>query len=210
MTESENNFQVSLFVIPHLFMDDLYQPIPTRRRFSKIDCHGRSSLFATFLRPIRSIHSGVWTSPTPSCKTLPSKHLWTCPQVWHGSFLVPPYCMTEGTCVWMRFAIVVPCRWCLSCFVAFIARMRLAAFLMAIPVRTRSWNTWVGLRHPDMVNMALFMLTPTLTCGVLLQTVTCIQAAEKTRAWVEFRNVITHAASPCCTSEARINDTQYM
>ena len=34
------------------------------------------------------------------------------------------------------------------------------------------------------------MLTSTLTCGVLLQTVTLIQAAEKIRVWVELRNVI--------------------
>ena len=93
----------------------------------------------------------------------------------------------------MRFVVVVPCRWRQSCFVAFIASMRLAAFLRVIPVRTRSWNTSVGLRHPDIVNMALFMLTSTLTCGVLLQTVTRIQAADKTRAWVEFRNVIAQS-----------------
>ena len=150
-----------------------------------------TSLFTTFIGRIGSIHSGVWKSPTPSCRTLPSKHLWTCPQGWHGSFLVQPYCMTEGTWVGMRFVLVVPCRWFQSCFVAFIPMMRMAAFLMAIPVRTRSWNTWVGLRHPGIVHMALLMLTSTLTCGVLLQTVTRIQAAEKTRAWVENRNVIT-------------------
>ena len=39
--------------------------------------------------------------------------------------------------------------------------------------------------------MALLMLTSTLMCGVLLQTVTRILAAEKTRAWVEFHRVIT-------------------
>ena len=62
--------------------------------------------------------------------------------------------------------------------------------IRAIPVRTRSWNTWVDLTHPDIIHMTLLMLTSTLTCGVLLQTVTRIQAAEKTRACVEFRNVI--------------------
>ncbi len=43
----------------------------------------------------------------------------------------------------------------------------------------------------DIVHMAMLMLTSTLTCGVLLQTVTRIKAAEKTRAWVDIRNVIT-------------------
>ena len=46
------------------------------------------------------------------------------------------------------------------------------------------------MRHPDIVHMTLF-----LTCGVLFQTVTRIEAAEKTRAWVEFRNV----TSTSCT-----------
>ena len=39
----------------------------------------------------------------------------------------------------------------------------------------------------------MLMLTSTLTCGVLLQTVTRIQATEKTRAWVEYRNVLTQS-----------------
>ena len=41
---------------------------------------------------------------------------------------------------------------------------------------------------PDIVHMALLMLTSTMMCGVLLQTVTRIQAAEKIRDWVEIRN----------------------
>ena len=93
----------------------------------------------------------------------------------------------------MHFVIVVTCLWCRSCFVASIVRMSMAAFLgypAGQPLLGLGAETRELVEGPDIVHMTLVMLTSTLTCGVLLQTGTRIKAAEKTRAWVKFRNVI--------------------
>ena len=64
---------------------------------------------------------------------------------------------------------------CQSSFTAFRAKARVAAFRLrpagAIPAKTGSWNTGVGLRQPDMVCRELLIATSTFfTCGLLLQT----------------------------------------
>ena len=84
---------------------------------------------------------------------------------------------------------VVSRRTCQSCFTAFRANARVAAFYLtptgAIPAKTGSCNTGVGWRQPDMVLREL--------CGLLLQTWAQYSAAGNTRACVEIRSVLTEA-----------------
>ena len=64
----------------------------------------------------------------------------------------------------------------------------------AIPAKTGSWNTGVGLRQPDMVRRELLIATSTFfTCGLLLQTGAQYSAAGNTRACVEIRSVLAEA-----------------
>ena len=61
-----------------------------------------------------------------------------------------------------------------SCLTAFRAKARVAAFRLrsegAIPAKTGSCNTGVGLRQPDMVHRELLIATSTFfTCGLLFQ-----------------------------------------
>ena len=87
---------------------------------------------------------------------------------------------------------------CQSSFTAFRAKARVAAFRLrpagAIPAKTGSWNTGVGLRQPDMVRRELLIATSTFfTCGLLLQTGAQYSAAGNTRACVEIRSVLAEA-----------------
>ena len=101
---------------------------------------------------------------------------------------------------------VVSCRMCQSYFTAFRAKARVAAFRLrptgAIPAKTGSWNTGVGLRQPDMVRRELLIATSTFfTCGLLLQTGAQYSAAGNTRACVEIRSVLAEAPHAGCTSK---------
>ena len=121
------------------------------------------------------------------CRTLPSKHLWTCHQGMTRIISCAALLNDRRDLSWdalsNRGAMqVMPIVF--RCFHCQDENGRFPRIpVRAIPVRYRSW---IGLGHPDTVHMALLMSTSTLTCGVLLQTVTRNQAAEKTRAWVEF------------------------
>ena len=90
------------------------------------------------------------------------------------------------------------CRMCQSCFTAFRVKARVAAFRLrptgAIPAKTGSSNTGVGLRQPDMVRRELLIATSTFfTCGLLLQTGAQYSAAGNTRACLEIRRVLAEA-----------------
>ena len=83
-------------------------------------------------------------------------------------------------------------------FTACRANARVAAFRLrpagAIPAKTGSWNTGVGLRQPDMVRRELLIATSTFfTCVLLLQTGAQYSAAGNTRACVEIRSVLAEA-----------------
>ena len=101
---------------------------------------------------------------------------------------------------------VVSGRICKSCFTAFRAKARVAAFRLrpagAIPAKTGSCNTGVGLRQPDMVRRELLIATSTFfTCGLLLQTWQIIQLRGIPGiAWrsVLFRHRLP---TPGCTSK---------
>ena len=87
---------------------------------------------------------------------------------------------------------------CQSCFIAFRAKTRVAAFRLmpagAIPAKTRSCNTGAGLRQPYMVRTELFIATSTFfTCGLLLKTGAQYSATGNTRACVETRIVLAEA-----------------
>ena len=105
---------------------------------------------------------------------------------------------------------VVSCRMCQSCFTAFRAKVkvaalhakaRVAAFRLrpagAIPDKTGSCNTRVGLRQPYMVRRELLIETSTFFtcfyCGLLLQTGAQYSAAGNTRACVEICSVLAQA-----------------
>ena len=44
---------------------------------------------------------GVWKRATIASRMMQWTHVWTYPQLWHNSFIVPPYCMTEG--IWVSW-----------------------------------------------------------------------------------------------------------
>ena len=87
---------------------------------------------------------------------------------------------------------------CQSCFTVFRAKASVAAFRLrpagAIPAKTGSRKTGVGLRQPDMVRRELLIATSTFfTCGLKLQTAAQYSAAGNTRACVEIRSVLAEA-----------------
>ena len=95
-------------------------------------------------------------------------------------------------------------RMCQSCFTAFRAKARVAAFRLRpagpIPAKTGSLNTGVVLRQPEMVLIELLLATSTFfTCGLLLQTGAPYSAAGNARACVEIRSAFGRG-SPTCSS----------
>ena len=83
-------------------------------------------------------------------------------------------------------------------FHCFPAKARVAAFRLrpagAIPAKTGSCNTGVGLRQPDMVRRELLIATSTFfTCVLRLQTGAHYSAAGNNRACVEIRCVLAEA-----------------
>ena len=127
-----------------------------------------SIVFGSGLLPWRPLlgptHSGVlgWVRmlPTPASTLPQSTHPSIGPQGWHLASPEPP-------CYRVSF-IVVSCRMCQSCFTAFCAKARVAAFRLmpagAIPTKTGSWNTGLGLRQPAMVRRELLIATSKLSC----------------------------------------------